>query len=95
MVTPARKRWRFLYGRTRANSYFSDVVYEDALQRSNRRVLAEVLGGQPNTYLRGVSLSRKIEKIAEKSGCLPLPKKTLAVRAPIPTGPATSLRLRP
>jgi hypothetical protein len=87
-VTPARKRWRFFYGRiidmptkpgTRPKNefVFFDVVYEDGSQRSNRRVPAELLGG-PNKDepARGFIMEQDRE-IAEKSGRLPLPIKSI------------------
>jgi hypothetical protein len=87
-VTPAPKRWRLLYERTNGmpkkpgtnpkNEFvFFDVVYEDGSQRSNRRVPAELLGG-PNKDepARGFIIEQDRE-IAEKSGRLPLPIKSI------------------
>jgi hypothetical protein len=56
---------------------FFDVVYEDGSQRSNRRVPAELLGGlAKDEPARGFIIEQDRE-IAEKSGRLPLPIKSI------------------
>jgi len=56
---------------------FFDVVYEDGSLRSNRRVPAELLGGpQKDEPARGFIIEQDRE-IAEKSGRLPLPIKSI------------------
>ena len=46
---------------------FFDVVYEDGLQRSNRRVPAMLLGSLEKDEPRAASSPSKTGKIAEKS----------------------------
>jgi hypothetical protein len=88
MVTPARKRWRFLYGRTtdmakkpgtrpKNEFIFFDVVYVDGSQRSNRRVPAELLGGPAKDEPARGFIIEQDREIAEKSGRLPLPIKSI------------------
>jgi len=56
---------------------FFDVVYEDGSLRSNRRVPAELLGGpQKDEPARGFIIEQDRE-IAEKSGRLSLPIKSI------------------
>jgi hypothetical protein len=86
-MTPAWKRWSFLYGRTtnmakkpgtnRNEFVFFDVVYEDGSQRSNRRVPAGLLGGlEKDEPARGFIIEQDRE-IGEKSGRAPLCIKSI------------------
>jgi hypothetical protein len=56
---------------------FFDVVYEDGSQRSNRRVPAELLGGPTKDEPARGFIIEQDREIAEKSGRLPLPIKSI------------------
>jgi hypothetical protein len=56
---------------------FFDVVYEDGSQRSNRRVPTELLGGPAKDEPARGFIIEQDRGIAEKSGRLPLPIKSI------------------
>jgi hypothetical protein len=57
---------------------FFNVVYEDNSQRSNRRVPADLLGGQDEEDAARAFIMAQDREIAEKSGRPPLAIKALA-----------------
>ena len=52
----------------RAEFVFSDVLYEDGSQRSNRRVPSELLGGLDGDAPAREAIEEQDRVIAEKSG---------------------------
>jgi hypothetical protein len=86
-MSPAREALAFLLRRDNMASkpgtklknefVFFDVVYEDGSQRSNRRVPAELVGGQDKDEAARGFIIEQDREIAEKSGRPPLAVKSI------------------
>ena len=62
---------------TRTEFVLFDVMYEDGTRRSNRKVLASLLGGLDKDAPAQAEIERQDREIAEKAGLPPLQIKSI------------------